>query len=60
MNWVKFFYSVFLGSVITLPVMTLAGREIEEFEGLDDYLWIPILVCILSLFMKVILERKEK
>lgn len=59
MNWVKFFYSLFLGSIITLPVIVLAGREIEELEGLDDFVWVPILVAILALFMKTILEKKE-
>lgn len=60
MNYVKFFNSLFLGAVICLPVMVLAGREVEELEGLDDFIWVPILLALLALFMKTVIEKKPK
>jgi hypothetical protein len=60
MNSVKFFHALFLGSVICLPVMVLAGREVDELKGLDDYLWIPILIALFSLFLKTVLEKKQR
>ncbi|MBL7897705.1 MAG: hypothetical protein JNJ99_04140 [Crocinitomicaceae bacterium] len=60
MNYVKFFNSLFLGAVITLPVMVMTGKEVEELEGLDDYIWVPIMVALLALFMKTVIEKKQK
>ncbi|MBK9190775.1 MAG: hypothetical protein IPM77_04255 [Crocinitomicaceae bacterium] len=60
MNYVKFFNSLFLGAVITLPVMVMAGKEVEELDGLDEFIWVPIMVALLSLFMKTIIEKKQK
>lgn len=60
MNYVKFFNSLFLGAVITLPVMVMAGKEVEELDGLDEFIWVPIMVAVLSLFMKTIIEKKQK
>lgn len=60
MNYVRFLNSLFLGAVITLPVMVMVGKEVDELEGLDDFIWIPILVALLSLFLKTIIEKKEK
>ncbi|MBI3136578.1 MAG: hypothetical protein HYZ14_18025 [Bacteroidetes bacterium] len=59
MNYVRFFNSLFLGAVIVLPVMVIAGREVDELKGLDDYIWIPILVALLSLFLKTVIEKKK-
>jgi membrane protein DedA with SNARE-associated domain len=59
MNYVRFFHSLFLGALISLPIMTMAGREIDELHGLDDYLWIPITIALLALFMKTIFDRKQ-
>lgn len=59
MNYGRFFGSLFLGSVICLPIMTIVGREVDELEVLDDYLWVPILLAIFSLLFKTILEKKQ-
>jgi len=60
MNYVRFFNSLFLGAVITLPVMVMAGKEVDELEGLDDFIWIPIMIALLALFMKTVIEKKQK
>lgn len=60
MNLVKFFFALFLGSVISIPLVVLAGREVEELEGLDEFVWVPILIAMLSLLMKTIFEKKKK
>jgi len=60
MNYVRFFNSLFLGAVIALPVMVMTGREVDELRGLDDYIWIPILIALLSLFMKTVIEKKDR
>jgi hypothetical protein len=60
MNYVRFFHSLFLGALIILPVMVMTGREVDELNGLEDYIWIPILVALLALFMKTIFDRKQR
>lgn len=60
MNYVRFFNSLFLGAVITLPVMVMAGKEVDELDGLDDFIWIPIMIALLALFMKTVIEKKQK
>lgn len=60
MNYVRFFNSLFLGAVICLPIMVIVGREVDELRGLDELIWIPILIALLALFMKTIVEKKPK
>ncbi|MBK7130116.1 MAG: hypothetical protein IPM74_16920 [Crocinitomicaceae bacterium] len=60
MNYVRFFNSVFLGAIITIPIMVLTGREVDELEFLEDFYWIPIIVALLALFMKTVIEKKGK
>jgi hypothetical protein len=60
MNYVRFFHSLFLGSVICIPVMVVAGTEVEELEGLEDYIWVPMLVAIFALLTKTIIEKKQR
>lgn len=40
--------------------MVIAGREVDELEGLDDFIWIPILIALLALFVKTVIEKKKK
>ena len=60
MEGAKFFTSLLWGSVLVMPVMILASREVEGFEKLERYIWIPILLAVLSLAMKSILEKKNR
>jgi hypothetical protein len=60
MNYVRFFHSLFLGALISIPIMMMAGREIDELDGLDDYLWIPITIALLALFFKTVFDRKQR
>jgi len=58
MNYVRFFHSLFLGALISIPIMLMAGREIDELDGLDDYVWVPITIALLALFLKTLFDRK--
>lgn len=59
MNTIRFFNSLVWGAAICLPVMVLAAREVEHMEVLEDYLWVPVVVAMLALTMKVILTKKK-
>jgi len=59
MELAKFFTSLLWGSILVMPIMILAAKEVEGFEKMDRYIWIPIILAVLSLTMKSILEKKN-
>jgi hypothetical protein len=40
--------------------MVVAGTEVEELEGLEDFIWVPMLVAIFALLTKTIIEKKQR
>lgn len=60
MEYAKFFTSLMWGSIVCIPVMVLVGREVDKLSEMTNYVWIPILTFMLSLTIKVILEKKGK
>lgn len=59
METAKFFTSLLWGSILVMPLMILLSKEVDGFEKLDMYLWIPILISVFSLTMKSILEKRR-
>lgn len=59
MELAKFFTSLLWGSILVMPLMILVSKEVEGFEKMDMYLWIPIILAVLSLAIKSILEKKN-
>lgn len=59
MNTIRFFNSLVWGAAVCIPIMVIVGREVEHMEALEDYLWIPIVVAMIALTVKVILTKKN-
>lgn len=60
MEYARFFTSLMWGSIVCIPVMVLVGREVDQLSALNDHVWIPILVGMISLTMKVLLQKKSR
>jgi hypothetical protein len=60
MEYPKFFTSLMWGAILCIPVMVLVGREVDGMEYMENFLWIPILVAMLSLTIKTIIEKKGR
>ena len=60
MEYARFFTSLMWGSIICIPVMVLVGREVDKLSSMTDFLWIPILVGMLSLTIKTLIEKKGR
>ena len=60
MDYARFFTSLMWGSIVCIPVMVLVGREVDKLSEMTNYVWIPVVMFMLSLTIKVILEKKGR
>jgi hypothetical protein len=60
MEYVKFFTSLMWGAIICIPVMVLVGREVDGMAYMEDFVWVPILVAMISLTAKTVMEKKRR